>query len=1452
MRRSLILLLPLLACRAEPPASGAAATSPRALHPFTSTGPTGAPSLLWAAGRIAPDADTPEAAARAHLSRLARRDGLGPRAVEQADLRSVHRIGGAVIVQLFRRHDGLEVVPGEVRVLMRGDLSLIAVSGALPGRVAPAKDDAWTLDPEGAVALAATHTLGRRVEPSELRPARTTEDAVYFEAAGPSVLALPTPARARRVLFVKGDLPRYAYLVEGYFGTLEHPEALARRTVVAARDGALLEVRDLTADADFTYRVWAENTGDLRPLDGPVGDISPHPTGVPDGFVPAFVPSRLVQVEAFNTNLLGGSDPWLDPSAQSTSGNNADAYADHNGPDGFSSGDLRASTTGPRAFEHAYDPTRPPAESEAQIMASVTQLFYTVNWLHDYWYDSGFDESAGNAQRDNYGRGGEGGDPMRAEAQDDLLGGARNNANMSTPGDGVPPRMQVYVWTGLRTARVAASGQDLEAGIASFGPSEFSIAAGLVAADDGVGDGADACEAVTNAIAGQVALVDRGGCTFSTKALNVQDAGAVGMVLANDRGGAPPSMGGTAPRPVTIGLLSVRQVDGAQLRSALAAGAVPVLLERIEAPDIDASFDSSLVAHEWGHYLHHRLAECGNPQCRGMSEGWGDFLGLHTQLREGDDLVTGTYASAGYSTLGRPDGSYFGTRRYAYSVDRAKNDLSFRHIADGEPLPAGPTDPSGAPNSQVHNTGEIWATMLFEGYVALQRAAATSTSGRSFAEVRRAMTDYVVGSLMMTPDNATFTEARDAMLAVALASEPGDFALLADAFARRGAGTCATSPDRASEDNRPVVEDDTVRPQVGFGGLEVEVTGFSCDGDDVLDADERGQVRVRVGNVGHATLTGAQVTLTSSTGAFRFGGGGTLGVPPLGPLEQAELSVDVQLGPSVSGPAAQAIVVRLEAPDGCETVVTSTVYVPVDRDERADARLDTVSALGTAWATGGDLPDRVWRREPRGPADGLWRAVDYSTYSDTHLTSPPLEVGTSTSFVVTLEHRYRFEADAPDGSSTNWDGAVIELSPDGGQTWVDVDEWVDPGYRGALTDRSGNPLADRPALVGTSPAWPAFEPLVLDFGAALAGRTVRLRFRVGTDAAVGDHGLELDNLAFSGIRNAPFIRVHPDGTTCPPELIADAGPDARAQAGEAVLLDGSGSSSFHGRPLTYSWRQRSGPEVELERAGAAIAAFTAPSRPTSSALIFELTVNDGDRQATDTVEIDVDAAPLAPVEVDAGEDQAVDPGVEVVLDGSASLAPVDATFAWTQTEGPEVALEGGAGRVARFVAPASDAEATLTFELAVEFMGWRATDEVTVTVRPREPVVADAGPDQAVAAGATVILDGRGSRGPPDARFEWRRRAGPEVAPTPADAPVAAFEAPFEAESSRIELELRVFAGDREDTDTVIVEIAAAPEAPGAPPLEEDGGCRCLGSPGEAPGLLLGLGVFVLYRRRRR
>jgi hypothetical protein len=127
------------------------------------------------------------------------------------------------------------------------------------------------------------------------------------------------------------------------------------------------------------------------------------------------------------------------PEFTRTQGNNVHAYADRsndNQPDPGTDPD-----GGPGLdFDFPLDVTRRPLDSRDAI---VTNLFYWSNVIHDVMHGYGFDEASGNFQVNSYGRGGLGGDDVRAEAQD---GSGRNNANFNTPVDGQRPRMQMYEW----------------------------------------------------------------------------------------------------------------------------------------------------------------------------------------------------------------------------------------------------------------------------------------------------------------------------------------------------------------------------------------------------------------------------------------------------------------------------------------------------------------------------------------------------------------------------------------------------------------------------------------------------------------------------------------------------------------------------------------------------------------------------------------------------------------------------------------------------------------------------------------------------------------------------------------------------------------------------------------------------------------------------------------------
>ncbi|MEO8137412.1 MAG: PA domain-containing protein [Betaproteobacteria bacterium] len=120
------------------------------------------------------------------------------------------------------------------------------------------------------------------------------------------------------------------------------------------------------------------------------------------------------------------------------------------------------------------------------------------------------------------------------------------------------------------------------AGAYAFGTADFGVAvdasnfSGLVKqANDGVGVTTDGCEAYSaNFFAGKIALVDRGGCPFGTKALNAQNGGASGVIIANvasssNPGTAPGMTGGAGS---TIPTISLNLADGDIFRSNVGSG----------------------------------------------------------------------------------------------------------------------------------------------------------------------------------------------------------------------------------------------------------------------------------------------------------------------------------------------------------------------------------------------------------------------------------------------------------------------------------------------------------------------------------------------------------------------------------------------------------------------------------------------------------------------------------------------------------------------------------------------------------------------------------------------------------------------------------------------------------------------------------------------------------------
>ncbi|MBK8254318.1 MAG: M36 family metallopeptidase [Polyangiaceae bacterium] len=1199
---------------------------------------TGLPAFVWAERSAPPIAGlSAEAAARAHLAAYASLYGADESAVLSAKVTQVHDTGRGGVIVVFRQ--SVSEVPlyrHDVKVLMRRDLSLVALSGSLhPQGFSTLKGQkSFSLPPAGAVARALSDLYSTTFPSSILVPNIAGEKGEWFRfdmkpaaAGGPTQVQFTQPARARKVYFPIGKELVSAYYLE-IFASEKPGHEDVYGYVVSADKGTLLRRQNLTSEAAFKYRVWADTAGDMRPLDGPIADFTPHPTGVPDGSFPAYVAPALVSMEGFNKF----ADPWLAPDANNSRGNNVDAYTDHDDSNGPNGGDVRATITAPGEFDRVYDVTKGPTDSTDQEMAAVTQLFYVNNWLHDYWYDSGFDEAAGNAQTDNFGRGGFGNDPLRAEAQDAFDDGASNNANMSTPEDGVSPRMQMYVWDG-KEDRYLTVGNDptqLATGGAEFGNQGFDLTGELALVNDGVAVNTNACEDITNDITGKIALVDRGTCTFHEKAINVQAAGAVGMVLANNAAGTPPFMPASNFPQVNIPVLSVSLAQGNAFKTALMNGSVSVTMKRTPGVEADGIIDNLIVAHEWGHYIHHRLVACGLNQCGAESEGWGDFLALTTQLRETDNL-DGVFSDSIYATQAFPDAAYFGTRRMPYSVDMTKNPLTFKHIMTSEPLPdTAPIVEVYPDNAETHNAGEVWCGMMFEGFVSILKQSKLATPKYSFDEARRRMADYVVGGMKLAPVEPTFTEQRDAIIAAAFAADPEDALLIAQGFAKRGAGSCAVSPPKDSFDNEGVVESYDVAPAVTVASITLDDSTKSCDNDGLLDANETGKVTVSLNNFGFIAATDTIVKVSSTTAGVTFPNGTDVAIADLPGFSDAQVSFDIEIDPKQKNSTIIDLTISVENAAACNPNIVTKKAPRVHYDNSAEtAQKDDFESDIEAWTLEGDNSEKIWNRDADAVGNHYWHGVDYSTLSNTALVSPAVQVADSGNLTLSFRHRHKFETSNEDPTDPQtpivfWDGSVIEITTDGGASWQDVSDFGDPGYTGQIGNLAENPLADRMGYTDTNKSYPNFDDVKINLGASFAGKTVQVRFRIGSDQAAADEGWFIDDVAFEGIANSPFPTVKTDAQSCNPSVdkapVAAAGADQTVAPGATVNLDASGSSDPDGDELTFSWTQLSGPQVEFSTNGAT-ATFVAPSADVDTELQFAVKVSANGLENDDTVTI---------------------------------------------------------------------------------------------------------------------------------------------------------------------------------------------------------------------------------------
>lgn len=621
--------------------------------------------------------------------------------------------GAVTHVRYVQVVDGLPVYGSYVRAAFDRAGNLIHVIDALANVPSSAVTAARA---DAAVALKATMARVHPKVSASFTPLTATATAATFD--GGSFFYQSPSAQAVVVPMSDGTLAK-GWLVE----TWSEKENLLDHTLVGSTGTVLYTQRQT---ASHNYNVYAVD---------------------PDKTPQALVSRPNSWLSSINLNQVRNSSrQWV------VDGNAVSAYLDvdnNNAPDGASLGDTMSLTL-------PWNKAESPSSANNKKVA-LTNLFYLNNTIHDILYSHGFTETAKNFQKKNpTGTGGVGNDHVRAEAQD---GGGTNNANFASSNtDGATPRMQMYLWSGGGKVDITApTPASYQAGTAGFGPalSPTATLQGAIAQASPY----DACTTVGTSVAGKIALVQRGSCSFIVKVRAAQAAGATGVIVVNNATGYI-SMGsdGSTPDPV-IPSVMVSPEDGAAI---LAMGAPSGKLSG--TGPLDGDLDSGIVFHEYCHGLTWRMIGTMSGSMAGaIGEGASDGCAM---LVNGSDVM-GTYVNANPSGIRR-----FPYTNYPYTY------TNWGHV--------------GTP--EVHNDGEIYAAIVW------RMIQLFGDAGRS------RLFDIWVDGMHYTAARPAVETMRDGMLtSLNTGGTQAEKCMVWSAFAKYGVGVGASGTRTTSDTAVPTI-----------------------------------------------------------------------------------------------------------------------------------------------------------------------------------------------------------------------------------------------------------------------------------------------------------------------------------------------------------------------------------------------------------------------------------------------------------------------------------------------------------------------------------------------------------------------------------------------------------------------------------------------------------------------
>ncbi len=487
-------------------------------------------------------------------------------------------------------------------------------------------------------------------------------------------------------------------------------------------------------------------------------------------------------------------------------------------------------------------------------------------------------------------------------------------------------------------------------------------------------------------------------------------------------------------------------------------------------PDRDGDLDAGIMAHEYTHGISSRLTGgvAGNAGCLSNAEeageGWSDYFGL---------MMTTNWATAQITdgfNISRPIGNYVlaqtaagnGIRTKKYSTNFTVNNLTYAFVA--------------ASGGEVHDIGEVWAATLWDmtwnmiqiDGINPNLFNATATGGNSAA------LKLVIEGMKLQPCSPGFIDGRDAILAADQLLYAGRYhCAILNAFARRGMGTDARQGSSGSTGDQTV----------GFSTLETKLT--------LTQSVTQQQEGLTV------TYTNKVVSGTCSI-ISNFIIRDTL------PLNVTYLSGGTYT------PATRVVSFIINQAAGTTQTYPYTVTI------NSGSYFPTFT-LFQDQVTGTAIPAATWTTSTTTAtnwggsnarshsAPSSYFSLNTVNISDQRLFSSSGIVLGATPPPLSFWHWYNMES--------TYDGAVVEISTDGGTTYNDI---------GAanFTKNGYNDIMDITTLLGVRPAFTGssngFIKSVVNL-TPYANQTVKFRFRNTTDNGTAVEGWYVDDITLQNV-----------------------------------------------------------------------------------------------------------------------------------------------------------------------------------------------------------------------------------------------------------------------------------------------------------------------------------------------